>query len=972
MMATEPRFSLPLTARLFLVISLLVMLSVGAAVYLTWRVGDRLGQEAVTDELAASATAQRRFEGMEAEKLELIAQSIATDPFVANYLEQAIGGDLGLGQTPDLPPASDETFDELGMGEPAPADELGMGEPGAAQTAGADERAADDELGLDMDESVVDGSDSVIDAGGGVQQAGSNERDSGIGRVSVRDLLEERRATQNFALAMVLDPNGALVAKTGETEAFERDFRSDAFLGPVIRDLISVIGYWEEGGQLYHAAATPIAKDGILVGYLVVASEVDRALSEQIQQVSGAHVAFWGTGELGLRLLASSLPEAQQKALSDAIAPRRAEIAQTLGRGEGIAQIDLSMGGERYSAALKPLLPQAGVAAVGGAMALTSADSAMASFLELRNNMLWAGLAAILTALALSWWLGRRTLRPVGVLVQAAELAAAGDYQQNIPVTSDDELGRLGRAFNSLLSNLREKSDIEGYVANLSRFLPDPAGDEVVAVAKPRPVVRETLVLLGIASGDFVKALVEGQENAGLTRLGSRLAQLEALAETRQGELLLHEGKQIMLAFRGERRLLQALHALRALMAEAARQAPAERAAFALAEGEVVHAGLPNRPGTTVALGSAVAAIERLLVDSAPGRVLLAPTLGEAVKQQLSDKSLAVIAGTLSGKKFYAVRPDALRQVPEIEASADANATRIVSGSSELASVAAPSALSGQTRLAQGTVFAGRYEIQSILGSGGMGVVYKARDRELDDFVALKMLRPGVLLDAEQLDRLKSEIKLARKITHPNVLRTFDFGEHAGSPFISMEYVRGMTLRYLLEQTAQVPYSAGLRIARQLCAGLDAAHAVGVLHRDIKPENLILEQSGNAKLMDFGIARPIQRNAPGHTQPGMFVGTPTYSAPEQLQGLEMDVRSDIYSTGIMLCEMFCGRLPFPPGSTMEIYMAHMQSEPVKPSELWADIPKPLEQVILKCIAKRPDDRFGSAAELMAALAELRA
>jgi serine/threonine-protein kinase len=971
-MATE-RYALPLTARLFLVISMLVMLSVGAAVYLTWRVGDRLGQEAVTQELAASANAQRRFEGMEAEKLELIAQSIATDPFVANYLEQAIGGDLGLGQAPIVPDLDDA--DALGGAalDADGAETSASGLTGSGEGAAADAGTPADELGMDSDESIPDEAGSnVIEAGGGVQQAGDGARDSSIGQVSVRDLLEERRATQNFGLAMVLDPNGALVARTGETEAFERDFRGDLFLGPVIAQLESVIGYWEEGGVLYHAAATPIAKDGILVGFLVVGSEVDRTLSEQIQQVSGAHVAFWGTGELGLRLLASSLPGAQQKALTEAIAPRRAEIAQALARGEGVPRIDLSMSGERYSGVLKPLLPQAGVAAVGGAMALTSTDAAMASFLELRTNMLWAGLAAILTALALSWWLGRRTLRPVGVMVQAAELAAAGDYQHNIPVTTGDELGRLGRAFNSLLSNLREKSDIEGYVANLSRFLPDPSSEEAVALPKARPLAREALVLLGIDSAEFVKSMPAGQENAGLTRLGSRLAQFEALAEARQGELLLQEGKQVVLAFRGERRLLQALHALRALFAEAARQPPAERAAFALAEGEVVHAGLPNRPGTTVALGAAVAAVQRLLVDSAPGRALLAPTMGAAVKQHLGDKSLAVIAGTLSGKNFYAVRPDALSRVPEVDVSADANATRIVSGEQSLPVAGAQAALSGQTRLAQGSLFASRYEIQSILGSGGMGVVYKARDRELDDFVALKMLRPGVLLDAEQLDRLKSEIKLARKITHPNVLRTFDFGEHGGLPFISMEYVRGMTLRYLLEQTAQVPYSAGLRIARQLCAGLDAAHAVGVLHRDIKPENLILEQSGNAKLMDFGIARPIQRNAPGHTQPGMFVGTPAYSAPEQLQGLEMDARSDIYSAGILFCEMFCGRLPFPPGSTMEIYMAHMQAEPVKPSELWPDIPKPLEQVILKCLAKRPDDRFGSAAELMAALAELRA
>jgi serine/threonine-protein kinase len=134
-----------------------------------------------------------------------------------------------------------------------------------------------------------------------------------------------------------------------------------------------------------------------------------------------------------------------------------------------------------------------------------------------------------------------------------------------------------------------------------------------------------------------------------------------------------------------------------------------------------------------------------------------------------------------------------------------------------------------------GSIFDGRYRILSELGSGGMGIVYKAHDLELGDLVALKMLKPGMVADAEQLDRLKSEIRLARRITHPNVLRTFDFGEVEGRAYISMEYVRGLTLRYLLNETRRMPYSAGLRIARQLCAGLAAAHEVGILHRDIKP-----------------------------------------------------------------------------------------------------------------------------------------
>jgi serine/threonine-protein kinase len=238
--------------------------------------------------------------------------------------------------------------------------------------------------------------------------------------------------------------------------------------------------------------------------------------------------------------------------------------------------------------------------------------------------------------------------------------------------------------------------------------------------------------------------------------------------------------------------------------------------------------------------------------------------------------------------------------------------------------------------------------------------------------VALKMLKGDALRDREQLERLKSEIKLARRITHPNVLRTFDFGEIEGTPFISMEYVRGMTLRYLLQQQASVPFSAALRIARQLCAGLEAAHDVGVLHRDIKPENLILEASGNAKLMDFGIARPIRRNAPGQTEPGMYVGTPAYSAPEQLAGEDVDHRADIFASGVVLCEMFCGQLPFSGGSTVELYMAQMQGQPLAPREIKPDLSEDMEAIILRCLQRKREDRFQSATDLGRALSALRA
>jgi len=179
-----------------------------------------------------------------------------------------------------------------------------------------------------------------------------------------------------------------------------------------------------------------------------------------------------------------------------------------------------------------------------------------------------------------------------------------------------------------------------------------------------------------------------------------------------------------------------------------------------------------------------------------------------------------------------------------------------------------------------------------------------------------------------------------------------------------MEYVRGVTLRYMLDQTRRLPYSAGLRLAKQLCSGLAAAHAVGVLHRDIKPENLILEPTGNAKLMDFGIARPIDRLTPGQTQAGFIVGTPQYLAPEILQGKEADPRADIYACGIVLYEIFAGGLPFEGPTAMDVMVKHLREEPVPPSTRWHEIPPPLEAAILRCLKKDPGERYRSVAELL--------
>jgi HAMP domain-containing protein len=270
-----------------------------------------------------------------------------------------------------------------------------------------------------------------------------------------------------------------------------------------------------------------------------------------------------------------------------------------------------------------------------------------------------------------------------------------------------------------------------------------------------------------------------------------------------------------------------------------------------------------------------------------------------------------------------------------------------------------------------GEIFAGRYEILAAVGRGGMGVVYRARDRQLDEVVALKVLRTEALArDPSLLDRFKQEIKLARRITHRNVLRTHDFGESDGVPFISMEYLEGVTLKDLVRRRGALPLGVALGFAKQMCHGLEAAHSRGVVHRDIKPQNiLIIPESGELKIMDFGISRVsnVGGDAAGLTVAGMVMGTPDYMSPEQGQGQTAGFPSDVYSLGVVLFETLTGKLPFAGETTTQIVIAHIQQPPPRPRSLKPDLPPDLEVAILRCLEKDPAQRFQGIGELLRAL-----
>jgi HAMP domain-containing protein len=272
-----------------------------------------------------------------------------------------------------------------------------------------------------------------------------------------------------------------------------------------------------------------------------------------------------------------------------------------------------------------------------------------------------------------------------------------------------------------------------------------------------------------------------------------------------------------------------------------------------------------------------------------------------------------------------------------------------------------------------GAVVNGRYEILESVGKGGMGVVFRAQDRELDEVVALKVLRQEALEeDSSLVGRFKQEIKLARRITHRNVLRTHDLGEWNGTPYISMEYLEGVTLKDLVRSKGALPLGVGLRIAKQACHGLEAAHVQGVVHRDIKPQNmLILPESGDLKIMDFGIARvsEVQRadSDPSLTMAGTVMGTPDYMSPEQASGTPADFRSDIYSLGVVFFEMFTSQLPFTGEKVMTVILGHIQKAPPHPRRLNPRIPMDLEAIILRCMEKSPKKRYQNVGEVLAAL-----
>ena len=258
------------------------------------------------------------------------------------------------------------------------------------------------------------------------------------------------------------------------------------------------------------------------------------------------------------------------------------------------------------------------------------------------------------------------------------------------------------------------------------------------------------------------------------------------------------------------------------------------------------------------------------------------------------------------------------------------------------------------------TLFDGRYLITRKLGSGGMANVYLAEDQELGRRVAIKILDDRHASDAQFVERFRREAQNAGGLSHPNVVSIYDRGEAAGSYYIAMEYVEGRTLKELLVARGPSPIGIAIDYTRQILSALRFAHRKGVVHRDIKPHNMIVDGDGRVKVMDFGIARA---GASQMTEAGSIIGTAQYLSPEQARGAPVDQTSDLYSTGIVLYELLTGTVPFTGDSPVEIAMKHLSQTPEPPSAHRPEIPRDLDYVVLRALAKDPSERYHSADEM---------
>jgi eukaryotic-like serine/threonine-protein kinase len=925
---TAEKARLPLVWKLFGLMALVIALVVGVAVLVTIQRANAIAGETVKSSISSAAGLYKRFEKQRLGELALSAEFVGNDPSFAPYIEKA----LGLNEAETIPVDSTAPVVAAPTTITAPAPTTITAPAG--------------------DPAVPTPASPVVDL------------------ASIADQLEQRRSSFGTDLVALLDDQGRVIVRTDQpaitTQSGEDLYESSPLVKKIVDDasVPSSSGVMKLGDQLYHAAVAPVGlgQPRKIIGYLINAYAINEAFANQIAEATKAGVMF------------ASATDPKSKSAHVA----RSANAPSVGMGQlaGVDEIfrsrkmlapsNVKVDGSSFVMTGEPLV--AGGNVLGAAVFVRSLDRELAPFKQIENTMLAVGGIALLFAFLISWIVARRLTRPIEDLAGMAQAVTAGDYDVHPKVERSDEVGILARAFAQMISSLRDKAELEELYADMASRVEDRESKpkvEAPARAEGAILVTEIRGVAENATGE-VDALV-----ATLTKV-MKLQEAEIVRQEGEvGEVSIHR---MVSVFRGERGVTRAIRAARAINEELAAQpefGTRVGVGIGIASGTFVTGVVPvGRDSGRAFVGSAPL-LALIFASNAPsGQAYIAL---DAVQLAGSEVAGAVVRQEV--RLSWLQQPIPVGALPLVSVTTGMIRTPTMSTNAgdTMRMDGASSTPVSYAEITPGAYFANRYRVEQIIGRGGMGVVYRAVDTQLDETVAIKTL-PGDVMQRspEEVERFKREIRLARKITHRNVLRTYDYGEADGVYFISMEFVRGYTLAEMLEESdnhALTP-RLGVGVSRQICRGLDAAHEQGIIHRDIKPQNVLIDAKGEIKLMDFGIARMAE--APeAMTQQGLIVGTPHYMSPEQVQGKALDPRSDVYAMGVLMYEMMAGKRPFESSSLTGILAAHITEQARPPIELRPEIGRELNAIIMKCLAKDLRERFTDAGELLAALETLR-
>jgi serine/threonine-protein kinase len=815
---------------------------------------------------------------------------------------------------------------------------------------------------------VLDGFASDPNFSAYVAEAVDTPEDEERDLASIEDLLSERQQDAELDFIILLDPEGKVIIHSDNPAVTGRDYSSKKFIQPVIEELTESTGIWLENDQMYQAAIMPISLDYDLIGFVIAGLVIDERLANEMKDVGGADTLFLIAKDEQLLNVATTLELAQVEKILWLLNEQRQAMVTS---DSSFAKLKLEMDDEVWWVQSVPLAQKENQQTPLFVI-FSSESKYMAGYEQIFNVTLIAAIVAIAISLIMSIFLTSSILTPIKKLAIAANSAAKGVYTKRVGLSGNDELAMLSNSIDSLLSDLRDKQDMQNYITELSKILPEEKTSAPKVDANQKlPVTSDEYLILAIDVNGMIS--LDTQPKEALSNLQKMNDIIVGQIENMNGILVRLGNGLFVAAFSTKQETNTAMSvystagAIDKHFVEQAMSSKTNGAKYSISKG-LCYVGniVSNYSWQRVIFGKPVKQATRLLEEASINKILATSDIYKVIKSPLAEQGISIkgAKGRVSGKTLCSLDLNAAHDYvsPLTEEQTQLRQTVFVQN---------PKAQS-TFELSTGSVFAERYEIISSLGKGSMGLVFKAMDHELNEPVAIKILRKEIAEDSEHLERLRSEIKLARRVTHPNILRTYDLGKVDDTPFLSMEYVRGMTLRYLIDNSGKLPYSAALRVTRQLCAGIESVHELGILHRDIKAENVILEPSGNLKLMDFGIARTIKKSEIDNLDEGMFIGTPSYASPEQVQGAELGVASDIYSLGILMTEVFTGRLPIDGDSVKEICLAHVTQPPVEPSVFWPEIPEDLEQIILKCLQKKPVDRFSDIKQLAKELEGLHA